>query len=60
MVDRSFSQNTDQFFLVYAKFKCQILFQGISDATNMVIYHAITIEKSEKGSLIQFHVFTCN
>ena len=26
------------FFLVYAKFKCQTLFRGISDATNMVIY----------------------
>ena len=61
MVDMSFSYNTDDFALVSAKFKCQILFQRISDATNMVIYHAITIEKLDrKSSLIQFHVFSCN
>ena len=40
-----------------AKRKCQILLQGIPDATNIAIYHAVTIEKSEKErSLIQFHV----
>ena len=28
---------------------------------NMVMYHVLTIQKSEgKNSLIQFHVFTCN
>ena len=44
-----------------AKLTCQILLQGISDATNNVIYHTITTEKSEKkSSLIQFHVLPCN
>ena len=39
-----------------AKLKFQILLQGISDATNIVIYHAVTTEKSEKkSSLIQYH-----
>ena len=36
---------------------CQILLQRISDATNMVTYHAVTIEKSaKKSSLILFLV----
>ena len=30
--------------------KCQILLQGISHATNIVIYHTVTTEKSEKKS----------
>ena len=49
MVDMSFS-------LVSAKFKCQILFLRIRDATNMVIYHAVTIEKSVriKGTRCSF------
>ena len=40
-------------FLVFfsAKLKCQILLQGIFDAINFVIYHAVTIEKSEKKFL---------
>ena len=37
--------------LVSAKFGCQILLQGISDGTNMVIYDVITFEKSEKRLL---------
>ena len=45
MVDMSF--NTDGFVLVSAKFKYHILLQGISDATNMVMYQVVTIEKSE-------------
>ena len=48
MVDMSFSKNTDLFVLVSAKFKYQILIQDVSDAINMVIYHAVTIEKSEE------------
>ena len=31
----SFNLNTDAFVLVSAKLKCQILFQGISDATKI-------------------------
>ena len=43
--------------MVSAKFLCQILLRRISDATNMVTYHAVTIEKStKKSSLIQFLV----
>ena len=38
-------------FLVSAKFRCQILLKGISDGTNMVIYHVLTIKKSEKKFL---------
>ena len=34
---------------------CKTVLQGISDATNIVIYHAGTIEKSEKKN---FHNFT--
>ena len=30
--------------------------KGISDGTNMGLDHILTIEKSEKSSLIQFHV----
>ena len=61
MVDISFGEITDDFSLVSAKFKCQILLQGISDATNTVICHAVTIRKlKEKGSLVQFHVLPCN
>ena len=48
-------------FLVFAKFRCQILLQEISDGTNKFIYHVLTIEKLEKKSyLIQFHVLPCN
>ena len=36
-VDMSFNQNTDIFVSVSAKLKCQILFQGISDATKIDI-----------------------
>ena len=46
MVDMSFSENN--FVLISAKFTYQILFQGISDATNMVIYYAVTIENQRK------------
>ena len=60
MVDMSFSLNFNNFFLASAKFKCEILFQGISDTTNMVIHHAVTIEKSEKKkflySVSHFHL----
>ena len=39
----------------FAKLKCQILLQGISDASNIVIYHiyhTVTIDKSEKRKLV--------
>ena len=43
--------------LVSPKLKWQILLQRIFDVTNICIYHAATIEKSEKkSSLIQFHI----
>ena len=45
-------------FLVSAKFRCQILVQGISDGTKMIIYHVLTIENP--NSLIQFHVLRYN
>ena len=48
MVDMAFSSNTDVFVLASAKFKCQILLQGIFDATNVGIYHALTTEKLER------------
>ena len=47
--------NTDNFVLVSAKLKCQIRFQEISGTTNVVIYHAATIAKSDKiSSSIEF------
>ena len=56
-VDMSFSENTDVFVSVSAKLKCQILFQGISDATKVIIYHAVNIGISEKkSSLIWLHI----
>ena len=36
------------FWFLQNSSKCQILLQGIFDTTNMVIYYAVTIEKSEK------------
>ena len=60
-VDMSFSENTDAFVLVSAKLKCQILFQGISDATKIGIYHAVTVENLEKKcSLIRLHFYFYN
>ena len=50
-----FSKITDVFVLVSAKFKCQILIQGIFDVSNSDIYHAETIGK--KSFLIQLHIF---
>ena len=47
-------------FLVSAKFRCQILLKGISDGTNMVIYHVLTIEKSEKKFFNSVSRFACN
>ena len=38
--------------LFIAKFKCQILFQWISDAINIVTYHAVTIEESVKKEFL--------
>ena len=35
-------------YIFLAIFKCQILLQGTSDTTNIVIYHTVTIKKSEK------------
>ena len=37
---------------VSAKLKCQILFLGISDATKIDIYHAVTIGNSEKKKFV--------
>ena len=48
MVEMSFSLNTNNFFLVSEKNRSQILLIGISDGTNMVIYHVLIIEKSER------------
>ena len=39
-------------FFFPAKLRCHILLQGISDATNVVIYHAVTIEKSERKKFL--------
>ena len=36
------------FVFFSVKLKSQILLQGIADATNIVSYHAVTIEKSDK------------
>ena len=56
-VDMSFTWNTDVFVSVSAKLKCKILFQGISDATKVDIYCAVTIRNLErKSSLIQLHI----
>ena len=57
-VDMSFSQNTDVFVSVFAKLRFQILFQGISDATKIVIYHAVTIEIQRKK--VRIHVLFYN
>ena len=47
--------------MVSAKFRRQILLQGISGGTNTVKYHVLTLEESEeKSSLIQFHVLPGN
>ena len=51
LVDISFSLNTDDFVLISAKFKFQILLEEISDGTSMVIYHVVTIKISEKKVL---------
>ena len=60
IIDLSFSWNTDNFVLVFAKIKCHILFKGIYDATNLVIYHTVTIAKSEKKNFLnsgaRFHL----
>ena len=56
-VDMTFRSNTDIFVSVSAKLKCQILFQGISDAIKIDIYHSVTIGNFEKKSFfIQLHV----
>ena len=61
LVHMNFSLNTDNFVLPYAKFICHVLLQGMFDATSMVIYHTVTVEKSKKKILFtQFHVFPCN
>ena len=49
------------FVLVSAKCKCQILLQGIFDATKIDIYHAVTIENSEKKMFfIKFYLTPYN
>ena len=40
----------------FVKPKCQILLQGISDATSIVTYHAVTIKKS--GNKVPWFSFT--
>ena len=55
--DMNFSWNLNVFVSVSAKLKCQILFQGISDASKIDIYPATTNGNSEKkSSLIQLHI----
>ena len=39
MTDVSFSYHINNFVLVSAQLKCWILFQGVSDASKIVIYH---------------------
>ena len=59
MVAISFSQIAEAFVLVSAKFNYQILLQEIFEVTNISIYHAVTIEKSDKKStILQFHIST--
>ena len=50
--DMSLSENTDAFALVSAKLKCQILFQVISDAIKIGLYHAVAIEISERKKFL--------
>ena len=58
IVNMIFSESIDAFVLVSAKFKCQIMRQDIFDTTNIGIYYAVTISKSEKKKdLIQFQFF---
>ena len=40
--------------MVSAKFKCEILFHAISDATNMSIRQTVTIEKTERKKVALF------
>ena len=57
--DMSLSENNDAFALVSAKLKYQILFQGISDATKIGLYHALAIENSESEKFLNsaWHFF---
>ena len=57
--DMSLSENNDAFAVVSAKLKYQILFQGISDATKIGLYHALAIENSESEKLLNsaWHFF---
>ena len=48
MADMSFSLNCEVFVVVSAQFKSQILLQEIFEVTSIGIYHALTIEKSQK------------
>ena len=42
-------------FFFSAKRKYQVLLQGNTEATNIAIYHAVTIEKSDKKSSLRSH-----
>ena len=58
MVDMSFSLMT---LFGCVKIQMPDLVQRISSGTNRVIYHVLTLEKSDKkSSLIQFHFLPCN
>ena len=48
MVDMSFSWSNENYVWFSAKFNCWTLFQEIPDATNMVIYHVVTIKNQRK------------
>ena len=56
----SLSENTDACPLISAKLKCQILFQGISEATKIGLYHAVAIETSESKKVFNSasHLFS--
>ena len=49
MVDMGFSYNTEILVLGSAKFKSEILLQEMFEFSNISVYLAVTIKKSEKG-----------
>ena len=50
--DMSLSENTDSFALASATLRCQVLFQGISDATKIGLYYAAAIENSKSKTFL--------
>ena len=52
LIKTDMSENTDAFALVSAKLKCQIVFQGIPDATKIGLCHAVVIVNSESKKFL--------